>query len=100
MGEPLRGGPPHRRGEASMFFLQRTRAASDLAAQLGVDGAPPAAADQEMKDDDRPEQGIFDATIFPSEAELPVIADDRDDQEDDDRHRDHPREQPDGEADA
>jgi len=42
-----------------------------------------------MKYHDRPEQRIFDTAVFPCESELPMIGDDGDDEEADDRHGDH-----------
>src|SRR5262249_17349677 len=56
---------------------------SDFAAEHGVERTRPAAANQEMKHHNGPEQWIFDAAVFPMKAELPMVADDGDDQEND-----------------
>src|SRR2546423_14710476 len=70
---------------------------SNLPPDQRIERPPPAAAHEEMKHDDRPEQRIFDAARFPIVAVVPVIGDDCDDHENNDRTRGKPREQPDRE---
>src|ERR1043166_8362886 len=73
-------------------------ARSDLASDHGVERPAAAAADQEVKHNNRPEQRILDAARFPVEAVLPVVGDDCDDEKNDDRAGREPREQPEREA--
>src|ERR1041385_1130197 len=58
---------------------------SDLTPDQPVERPAPAAANEKVKHDQRPEQRILDAAAFPVVAVVPVIGRDRDDHEDDDR---------------
>ena len=66
---------------------KRLRHCLNLPADQPVDRPCAAAAHEEMQHDDCPEQRIFDAAVFPGKAELPVVGDDGDHQESDDRAR-------------
>src|SRR4051794_689527 len=59
----------------------------------GVERPRSAAAHQEMKPPDRPEQRKFDAAAFPVLSEVEMVGDDRGDEEHDDRPRRESRQQ-------
>src|ERR1700752_1510328 len=73
---------------------------SDLASDQSIDRPPSAAVHEEMKHHDRPEQRIFDAARFPVVSVFPMMGDDRDDHENDDRAGGEAREKSGGQQQA